>query len=280
MKKIIFTFILFLIFTTYIKGQEINYIANASGTNYIFVGNLPRTSINVYQKLKIEVFGGSYWHESLATTTYSISTRDAYMISVERTGGGTSRYELAVYDNGTSYDFVIQTTAQHASLNIKATYFNPHHTEFDDVAPKKDVYIKKYDPTGKRVATSDFRQTIMTATDRYGRFGIGTLDPQAKLDVRGNIIADEVEIKINKGADFVFSSDYDLKPLSEVENFILENKHLPEIPSEKEMQENGLNLNEMQIKLLQKIEELTLYIIEQQKEIGILKQEIKKLNQE
>lgn len=110
--------------------------------------------------------------------------------------------------------------------------------------------------------------------DGYGNIGLGTLSPQAKLDVRGKIIADEVEIKVNTGADFVFEPDYNLKPLSEVEAFVKENKHLPEIPSEKKMQEEGVNVNELQIKLLQKIEELTLYVIEQDKKIQELQSKL------
>ena len=93
--------------------------------------------------------------------------------------------------------------------------------------------------------------------------------------IDGKLTAKEIEIKLVTGADFVFEPDYNLKPLSEVEAFVKENKHLPEIPSEKEMQANGLNVNEMQIKLLQKIEELTLYVIGQQKEIESLKQKLK-----
>lgn len=84
--------------------------------------------------------------------------------------------------------------------------------------------------------------------------------------INGKLTAQEVEIKIDTGADFVFKPDYNLIPLSEVESFVKENQHLPDIPSEKEMKENGLNVNDMQIKLLQKIEELTLYVIELKKE--------------
>jgi len=65
-------------------------------------------------------------------------------------------------------------------------------------------------------------------------------------------------------------------PLHEVEQYVKENSHLPEIPSETEVKQNGLNMGEMQNKLLQKVEELTLYIIEQQKQINQLKQELKK----
>ena len=68
-------------------------------------------------------------------------------------------------------------------------------------------------------------------------------------------------------ADFVFNDDYQLRPLSEVNAFIETNGHLPEIPSAAEVKENGMSLVEMQVKLLQKIEELTLYMIEQQKRI-------------
>ena len=78
------------------------------------------------------------------------------------------------------------------------------------------------------------------------------------------------------GADFVFAEDYQLRPLSEVKTFIQENKHLPEIKSAKEMQENGVGVNELQTQLLQKIEELTLYILQQEERINALEAELNK----
>lgn len=87
-----------------------------------------------------------------------------------------------------------------------------------------------------------------------------------KLDVEGKIRANEVVVNTD-GADYVFAPDYKLLKLHEVESFIKENNHLPEIPSSKDMKENGVNVSEMQTKLLQKIEELTLYIIEQNKKL-------------
>ena len=122
----------------------------------------------------------------------------------------------------------------------------------------------------------------------FGKVGIGVSHPTCaldvngairsnQLDVAGTIRAREVKIEVTAGADHVFSTDYNLRPLSEVETFVQENKHLPDIPSEKQMQEEGLNINEMQIKLLQKIEELTLYVIELKKENDQQNELIKKL---
>ena len=99
-----------------------------------------------------------------------------------------------------------------------------------------------------------------------GNIGIGTASPAYKLDVNGTIRANEIIVNTT-GADFVFAEDYQLRPLSEVKAFIQENKHLPEIKSAQEMQENGIGVNELQTQLLQKIEELTLYILQQEEKI-------------
>ncbi len=95
----------------------------------------------------------------------------------------------------------------------------------------------------------------------------------SEVVVDGKFKSEEVKVEIINGADFVFEKDYNLKPLQEVEHYIKTNKHLPEIPSEKQMLQNGVHLGEMNVKLLQKIEELTLYTIQQQKLIEkVLKQ--------
>ncbi|MDP5202030.1 hypothetical protein [Flavobacterium sp. DG2-3] len=101
----------------------------------------------------------------------------------------------------------------------------------------------------------------------YGKVGIGKLNPSNDLDVNGTIHSKEVKIDLNFPApDYVFKDDYNLRPLQEVENYIKENSHLPEIPSAKEFEENGINVSEMNMALLKKIEELTLYMIEMKKE--------------
>jgi hypothetical protein len=99
-----------------------------------------------------------------------------------------------------------------------------------------------------------------------------------KLNVYGTVFAKEIKVTATGSADFVFNDDYHLRPLSEVNSFIKANKHLPEIPSATEVKEGeGVNLGEMQVKLLQKIEELTLYLIEQDNTIRELKDKIEKL---
>ena len=112
------------------------------------------------------------------------------------------------------------------------------------------------------INTSTLCMTMLT----NGNVGIGTTNPSYKLDVNGTIRANEIIVNTT-GADFVFAEDYKLRPLSEVKTFIQENKHLPEIKSAQEMQENGVGINELQTQLLQKIEELTLYIIQQEERI-------------
>ncbi|MNQ31808.1 hypothetical protein D3C85_451890 [compost metagenome] len=108
-----------------------------------------------------------------------------------------------------------------------------------------------------------------------GNLGIGTESPDAKLAVNGTIHSKEVKVDISGWPDYVFKKEYDLPTLAEVEKHIAEKGHLENIPSEEEVIKNGVNLGEMNAKLLQKIEEMTLYMIEMKKENEIVKNENK-----
>ena len=92
--------------------------------------------------------------------------------------------------------------------------------------------------------------------------GIGIEDPNSKLVVDGKINSEEVNVEIINGPDYVFEPDYDLRTLEETKAYIAQYKHLPEIPSAKEMEANGVDLGEMNMLLLKKIEELTLHQIQ------------------
>lgn len=120
-----------------------------------------------------------------------------------------------------------------------------------------------------------------------GKVGIGT-SPTAYFDplggynlyVTGGIRTEKVKVDIagaNGWADYVFDESYKKMELSELENYITKNKHLPDMPSECEAKENGVDLLEMQVKLLKSVEELTLYVIDLKRENMVLRTEIEKL---
>lgn len=120
--------------------------------------------------------------------------------------------------------------------------------------------------------------------DGNGRVGIGTMDVPAgyKLGVDGKLIAEEVRVEMaGDGAgewpDYVFQKDYPLLPLSELEKTIYQKGHLPGIPSAADVEKEGIELGDMNRRLLKKVEELTLYIIEMKKEHENLKKRIEVL---
>lgn len=109
---------------------------------------------------------------------------------------------------------------------------------------------------------------------------VGSYDITSKTDkfllwVQKGIVSENFALaKVADWSDHVFNKDYALRPLSEVESFVRTHRHLPDVPSEKEVTEQGYNLHDMNKIFMQKIEELTLYVIEQQKEIDRLKERL------
>lgn len=146
-------------------------------------------------------------------------------------------------------------------------------------------YIQWKTPNGKRQAYLGWQMNYfnLTLENGYhfsingGHVGIGTPSPSHKLHVEGDVRAHRFISNTNTYADFVFEDQYRLALLSEVEEFIKANYHLPGIPSETEAKANGIDLQEMQAKLLQKIEELTLYVIELKRENENQQKRIEKL---
>lgn len=122
--------------------------------------------------------------------------------------------------------------------------------------------------------------------EKEGKIGIGTKSPDELLTVKGTIHTQEVKVDLQGAVapDYVFENyftgfsgsmpDYEFISLDELEVFLQKNNHLPNIPSAKEMADEGISLKEMNLLLLQKIEELTLYTLQQQKEIEKLKEKV------
>lgn len=185
----------------------------------------------------------------------------------------------------------IQATVNHGSHLIKATdwsiYSNKNILVEETNGMNQNIYkhtvTRNYNPTAMAVNNIENDYPSETNVNVYiiedinfsnNNVGIGTTTPFYKLDVCGTIRATEIKVELSGGCDFVFEKDYKLMPLDELNTYVNEKKHLPEIASEKEMIADGLNMKDFQLKLLQKIEELTLYTIQQNKEIKNLKKKV------
>lgn len=157
----------------------------------------------------------------------------------------------------------------HDGISVDASFATPH-------VDTRTWWER--DPLDNIQSWGNAGDTYMTINN--GNVGIGSVNPDSKLTVNGSIHSTEVKVTQTVPADYVFQkyytgkselkSDYTMPTLAEVESFTKINNHLPNVPSAKEMQQNGVLLGEMSNVLLQKIEELTLYVIEQNKKIEVL----------
>ncbi|MHC0446376.1 hypothetical protein ACWA1F_13280 [Flavobacterium sp. 3-218] len=196
---------------------------------------------------------------------------------------GSGQREDILYMRGSDGSVGIGTTAPSAILDIYTPVLSQIAYDTQKWSTGNDDYNLRlqtiWNVNGinqrfvQRFNSVDYNSLVFFA----GNVGIGKLNPSNKLDVDGTIHSKEVKVDMEGWSDFVFKKDYNLPTLEEVEKHITEKGHLENIPNEEEVLKNGINLGEMNAKLLQKIEELTLYNIRQQKQINTLNDKLEKM---
>ena len=180
-------------------------------------------------------------------------------------GIGTSspNHKLHLYSTGSKIAFGDNNTFEQANstggLNCLVGEFGNTDTDILQLHGKKGISI-----TTGNYQNGWYEEAIHIDSKHS--------DGATVVRVNGKLFAKEVEVALNVWSDFVFYDGYNLRTLNELESFIRKNKHLPDVPSEEEVIKDGVNLGEMDAILLQKIEELTLYVIELKKENEELKE--------
>ncbi len=251
---------------------------------WTYVGSLPPTSGSNLHKLKVEVFGGQ-WVNSNGETTYYISNREVIVVNKVVMGSGNDdQFTLRAFtSNSGGLDFYIFTPGNsYAAYAVRSCLLGGTNLFYNisgngSAQQLVPVTVQALSPGILPSSNPEQQLTVnpILVTDAWGNIGVSTAkpDPAYKFSVNGKMRVKEVKVEAN-WADYVFDDAYRLRSLKEVEAYINDNKHLPDVPSATEVKENGINVGESNAMLLKKIEELTLYMIELKKELGMQQAEI------
>lgn len=218
--------------------------------------------------------------EAPVTGTYQLKTNnddgsrlwiDNQLLIEDWPGGHAPEIRSATINLVAGRRYTIKLDARQGGAGAQAQFLWEYPGQGQQIVPKERLYP----PGSSMTATLDLRNL----TDYVGINTTNDGSPKGDgqqywLAVKGRILAEEVQVQTG-WADFVFAPDYKLPSLSSVESHIKQKGHLPGIPSAAEVEANGISVGNMNALLLQKIEELTLHVIKQQKEIAQLNRRVR-----
>ncbi|MEM7552429.1 MAG: tail fiber protein [Bacteroidota bacterium] len=279
----IISFVTLSLFSNTVLSQS---WTSGSGNIYYTGGNVgigtsnPSETLHVNGDLRVGSNGTINSSGNSLKLMYQVRNNDD---SYEWVGfySGTTRQGIVLYDGSWGGANSLTNEFSVTAENSNKLTLNTNNGDVALMPKNGDVGIGNLNPTEKldvngRVKATHFigdgslltnlpatqSQWTTSSSDIYftGGVGIGTDIIDSKLTVKGKIHAQEVQVDLNGAIapDYVFEEDYDLPTLESIDSYIKENKHLPEIPSAQQMEESGVNLKEMNLLLLKKIEEMTL----------------------
>lgn len=243
---------------TFFTGHQI-------GTGYY-------TSAPIFQAITDNTTAQNYFYSGLSGSTTTFSVRqDGQGYFAGKLGIGITNplYPLSV--TGTICSTVTNATGDNNNFLLgNPSAANTTNDPRGDIWLDNDGRLKFRCVTGYGMAFRNVSNTsdIIDITDNGMSIGTTTLPSGYSLAVNGSVISTSITVRQYPWSDYVFKKDYRLPSLGEVKAYVELNHHLPEIPSEKEIATNGLNLGDIDRLLTKKVEELTLYLIEKDKQIS------------
>lgn len=285
MKKILFTALISILLSSYAfaQGTQIGSSPIYYNGDKVGIGTVaPFTKLYVDNGISTFNRGNSLGQiaafRGLNSEQASIGTKDSYFLSNVGIGTTSPNGKLDIvksvdntstissFNNFSNDQLVLRNANTTAGAYAGIAFVGNANELLGRIGYKRHPFGNG---RGEFFISVDDAGTVTEAMliDKTGNIGIGSTNLTEKLNVDGTVRSRKVKVEAAGWPDYVFSSDYTLRPLNELEQFIEQNQHLPEVPSAKEIEANGLDLGDMEATLLKKIEELTLYTIQQEKRL-------------
>jgi hypothetical protein len=286
MKKILGVLVLITLPFVQVRGQKVTWEGTVSFTHNKpnEVAYIEMADITMTGALEVTIFGNWKYSPSFGKITklfsffhpvgknivseYNSEVVTAHGKTVETYGIG----EVLVVDNKVRIPLYKLSTYSGTNLHVQIAIYSGNAATVKNALSLTGTFSEDIGPRLKNeVAFRELKVGDKEIPDGY------QLAVAGNTAIEGTLTAKEIKVQSEVWADHVFNESYNLRNLNEVEAFIRENQHLPDIPSEEEVKTEGISVGEMNAKLLQKIEEMTLYIIEINKELKAVRQENQEL---